>query len=85
MRAKVVCIESATTYVDDEERITLRFEDADSGFSRIRLRRGVIDTTHALQLDDEIVLTISADKPEVAKMPIAAEWKEKAKGVRHES
>lgn len=85
MKAQVVAIESGTQFVDGEERLGIRFVDADNGFSRIRLRRGVIDTTHSLKLDAEIELTISADKPEMAKMPLAAEGKEKAKGVRHES
>ena len=56
MRVKVVSIQSATDFIDGDERITLRFEDADSGFSRVRVRRGVADWTQGLKLNDEIDL-----------------------------
>lgn len=83
MRAKVVSIESASGFVDGEERLTLRIEDADAGFSRVRLRRGVIDTTHSLNLDDEISLTIAIGGGDSIARAVDAVGKAKAKLGSH--
>lgn len=89
MLAQVVAIESGTQFVDGEERIGIRFADADNGFSRIRIRRGVIDTTHSLKLDDEFSLDILPAREKSDESPILELGKGKANARaaagRHES
>ena len=39
MKAKIVAISSGSQFVDGEQRITLRIEQADSMFNEIRIKR----------------------------------------------
>jgi hypothetical protein len=65
MKATVVSIESASKFVDDEQRVTLRFEDADAVYRELRLpvsKLGLNGLGSGPHLDQEVEVTLSIPK-----------------------
>ena len=58
MKATIVGIESGSKYTDGEQRVTLRFEEADPVFREIRVPQSVLGPISML-LDTEIKVTMA--------------------------
>ena len=58
MKATIVGIESGSKYTDGEQRVTLRFEEADPMFREIRVPQSVLGPISML-LDTEIKVTMA--------------------------
>jgi hypothetical protein len=65
IHGKVVAILSGTGYADGRRRIEIKLTEGDPMYKTLRIPEGVINTTQALELDDEIVLdTLAPAAPE---------------------
>ena len=58
MKATIVGIESGSKYTDGEQRVTLRFEEADLVFREIRVPQSALGPISML-LDTEIKVTMA--------------------------
>jgi len=58
MKATIVGIESGSKYTDGEQRVTLRFEEADPVFREIRVPQSALGPISML-LDTEIKVTMA--------------------------
>lgn len=57
MKAKVLCIQSGSGFVDKRRRVTIRFEDADPFQRDIQLPESMLGLV-GLTLDDELIVDI---------------------------
>jgi hypothetical protein len=54
MKAKVVSVQSGSTFVDKKRRVTLKFEDADSVYNEIRIPDADLELDQMVDVELEI-------------------------------